>query len=194
MGVTPSSGEAQSTRATPAREGAATPKSETRSKFEEAMRRMRDGEAPDPGLASREGLMPFELPFVQRFSKDGGGDQGAGDHAHGTVASSSTQAIVAPAGGAVAASSPAEIASSHHEFANRISLPAQATSSESQLTMTDQRWIASHAVVRRDDAGGLSVEVQTRSDSDADQQQREALRSRLEARGHRVSSIEISRS
>lgn len=59
--------------------------------------------------------------------------------------------------------------------------------------MTDQRWIASHAVVRRDDSGGLPVDIQARSDSDSEQQ-RQALRARLEARGHRVTAIEFDRS
>lgn len=189
MGVTPSSSEVQPARAAPAsRNGEATPKSETCSKFEEAMRRMREGEAPDHGLAGREGPMPFEPPFVQRFLQDGGDDQGPGEHAQGTVASTQSAAVPADA---VLAGNAADIASSHHEFANRIGLPAQTVNAETQLTMTDQRWIAAHATVRRDEAGGLSVEIQTRSDADADQQHREALRSRLEARGHRVNSIQI---
>ncbi|WP_423605038.1 hypothetical protein [Sphingomonas sp. MS122] len=195
MGVTPSSSEAQPARATPAsRNGEPAPKAETRSKFEEAMRRMRDGEAPDPGLAGREGLTPFDPSFVQRFLQDGGDDRGSGDVAHGTVATATAQLAAAPADGTLAAGSAAEIASSYYEFQSRIGLPSQIAGAESQLTMTDQRWLASHAVVRSDAAGGLSVEVQTRSGSDADQQQREALRSRLEARGHRVSSIEVTRS
>lgn len=193
MGVTPSTSEA-SARATPAsRNGDAPAKPETRSKFEEAMRRMRDGETPEHGLAGREGPMPFEPPFVQRFLQDGGDGEGSGDHAHGTIASHATRAAAAPADGVVAAGAPAEIASSHHDFANRIGLPAQASGAETQLTMTDQRWLASHAVVRRDESGGLSVDIQARSDGDSEQQ-REALRSRLEARGHRVAAIEFDRS
>lgn len=191
MGVTPLASEAQPARPIPAsRNGEPVPKPEARSKFEEAMRRMRDAETPEHGLAGREGLMPFEPPFVQRFLQDGGDDQGSGDPAHGTIASHATHAAAAPADGVAASGSPAELASSHHDFANRIGLPAQTAGAETQLTMTDQRWLASHAVVRRDEAGGLSVDIQARSDADSEQQ-RQALRSRLEARGHRVTAIEF---
>ena len=186
MGVTPPSGEAH--RPTPAsRNGEPAPKPETRSRFEEAMRRMHGGDAPDHGLAGGEGLMPFAPPFVQRFLE--GGDQQSENPAQGMPAS--PQPAAAAADGAIVSNNPADIASSHYAFADRIGLPAQIGNSETQLTMTDQRWLASYATVRHDEANGLSVEIQTRSDADADQQHREGLRSRLEARGHRVSAIQI---
>lgn len=193
MGVTPSISEAQAARVTQSnRNDEPAPKPEARSKFEEAMRRVRDGGVQDDNLAGREGGGPFEPPVVRRFLQDGDDGQGSGDQAHGAITPGAAQPA-APADGAVVAGSPAEIASSHHEFANRIGLPAQTAGSETQLTMTDQRWIATYATVRCDDAGGLSVEIQTRSDANAEQQQqREALRSRLQARGHRVTSIQIS--
>lgn len=190
MGVTPSSGEALPARAVPtSRNGEQTAKPETRSKFEEAMRRMRDGEMPEQGPIGREGLMPFVPPFAQRFLEDGGGEPGADEQTQGMVAS--TRLVARGGDGAIAANGAADIAPHHHAFAERVGLPAQAGGGETQLTMTDPRWMAAHATVRRDDAGGLSVEIQTRSDADADQQQHETLRSRLEARGHRISSIEI---
>lgn len=194
MGVTPLASEAQPARAILAScNGEPAPKPETRSRFEEAMRRMRDSETSGHGLAGGEGLMPFEPPFVQRFTKDGGNDQSSGDPAQGTIASHAVHAAAAPADGVVASGSPTELASSHQDFANRIGLPAQTAGAETQLTMTDQRWLASQAVVRSDGAGGLSVDIQARSDADAEQQ-RQALRSRLEARGHRVTAIEFDRS
>lgn len=194
MGVTPSSSETQVTRATPARDSAATPKTETRSKFEEAMRRMREGGPHDHQLTGGEGLTPFEQPVLQQHPRSARDERKGGDLAHGSANPAPAQPVPVTTDAMVMSGSPAEIASSHYEFQSRIGLPSQVSGAESQLTMTDQRWLASHAIVRSDAAGGLSVEVQTRSDSDADQQQREALRSRLEARGHRVSSIEISRS
>lgn len=195
MGVTPPSSETQATRATPPRESAATPKTETRSKFEEAMRRMREGGAHDHQLTGGEGLMPFEQPVLQLHPRSAKDERNGGDLAHGSGNPGPTHHASGVAEAMAMSGSSAEIAASHYEFQSRIGLPSQISGAETQLTMTDQRWLASHAVVRSDEAGGLSVEIQTRSDADTDaEQQREALQSRLEARGHRISSIHLGRS
>lgn len=194
MGVTPPNSEPQPPRARPARENAASPKSETRSKFEEAMRRMREGEGQDL-LAGGEGrLSPFDQPVLHRHRHSAGDERNGGDPAQNLASPPPAQSPSGGAEPAVASGSPADIAPSHYEFQNRIGLPSQIAGAETQLTMTDQRWLASQAVVRSDGAGGLSVDIQARSDADAEQQHRESLRSRLEARGHRVVSIEIGRS
>ena len=193
MGVTPPSGEMQATRATPSRESAATSKTETRSKFEEAMRRMREGGAHDHQLTGGEGMHPFEQSVLQLSPRSVKEERDGGDLAHGAgIAAPAQHSPVAEA--MALSASPAEIAASHYEFQSRIGLPSQISGTETQLTMTDQRWLATHAAVRSDEAGGLSVEIQTRSDADADaEQQREALQSRLEARGHRITSIQFDR-
>lgn len=192
MGVTPSSSEVQPARATPAtRNAEAAAKPETRSKFEEAMRRMREGGPHDHELAGGEGVTPLDPP-LQRHPQ-GGKDRDGGDPMHGQSGHAPAQPMAAPVETAAAAGNAADIASSHHEFLSRINLPNQSAGAETQLTMTDQRWIASHAVVRRDEAGGLSVDIQARSDADSEEQ-RQALRARLEARGHRVTAIEFDRS
>lgn len=194
MGVTPSGSEIRPARAAPARDGAARPDTEIRSKFEEAMRRKRESPAQTESLAGGEGLMPFEQPALRqqvRSAADGGNDDGL---AHGSANPAPAHSMPAATGSTAMGGSPAEIAQSHYAFQDRINLPSQISGSETQLTMTDQRSLASHATVRSDTGGGLSVEVQTRSDRDSDRQQQETLRSRLEARGHRVASIEMYRS
>lgn len=192
MGVSPSSGEAQPARATAAgRDSGIAPEAETRSKFEEAMRRMRDDGAHDQRLAGGEERMPFEPSLVRRHPH-AADDRNGGDLAHGPAGPAAAQPAARPAEGAAMSGNAADVPPSHYEFLGRIGLPAHSSGIETQLTMTDQRWLASHATIRHDGTGGLSVEIQTRSDADSEQQ-RQALRLRLEARGHRISSIHIDR-
>lgn len=193
MGVTPSNSEPTPARpATAKPERETSPKSETRSKFEEAMRRMREGGAYDQQFAGGEELLPFERPLAQRHSCIAADDRNGGDPVHGLAGPAAAQPAACPAEGVAMSGNAVDIAPSHYEFLSRIGLPAHSSGVETQLTMTDQRWFVSHAILRHDDTGGLSVEIQTRSDADAEQQ-RQALRSRLEARGHRVTSIHLDR-
>lgn len=83
------------------------------------------------------------------------------------------------------------LAPSHAAFAARLDLPVQATGGEFQVSMSDTRWLASHAVVARDNAGSLSLDMSFNGDSNAEQQRAE-LRARLEARGHRVDRIDFA--
>ncbi len=193
MGVRPPGSEIPPTRVTPARDGAVKPDTEMRSKFEESMRRKREPEAQAGELAWGESLMPFEQPVLQRQPGLAGDDRNLGDFLQGSATPAPAPVTPTTADGMAATGSPAEIAHNHYAFQDRINLPNQISGRETQLTLTDQRWLVSHATVRSDPDGGLSVEVQTRSDRDSDQRHREVLRSRLEARGHRVASVEINR-
>ena len=188
MGVIPPNNEAQPRTTLASRDGASTPEPETRSKFEEALRRSKEGGAHDPELLGDAEPLAFDPPFVQRGPIATGDDRNGSDDLVPAVPGSP---LASPHGGEEAAISgeAADLPLSHFEFVNRVNLPTQGAAAESQLTMTDQRWLAASAIIRRDDAGGLLVEIQTRSDAQGEQQQRQALRSRLEARGHRITSI-----
>jgi hypothetical protein len=91
---------------------------------------------------------------------------------------------------APAQSSSAMPTASFAEMAMRMALPQGVHSVETSLLMTDPRWIASRAVIVQDSSGAMSLDVGTRQDGSSEQQRQE-LRARLEARGHRLASIRM---
>lgn len=79
---------------------------------------------------------------------------------------------------------------SHAEMALRMALPQAVQGAETSVLMTDPRSIASQAVVVRDSAGTMSLDIGARQDGNSEQQRQE-LKARLEARGHRIADIRV---
>lgn len=92
--------------------------------------------------------------------------------------------------GALAQSSPAMLTASFAEMAMRMALPQGAHSAETSVLMTDPRSIATQAVLVQDSAGAMSLDIGARQDGSSEQQRQE-LKARLEARGHRIADIRI---
>ncbi|PCD03214.1 hypothetical protein COC42_01990 [Sphingomonas spermidinifaciens] len=185
--------------APPPRRGDPAPEPEQRARFEDALSRREPrqegkqlhGEQPAPDLAQL-GHAPYQ--GFDLTQDQGRRDRGTREEALAMLdglrpapAPAQLPADAAPSALPQAAALP----TTHAEFAQRLDLPTQPLGGEFQLSMSDTRWLASHAVVARDNAGGLSLDVSTNSDSDAEAQRAE-LRARLEARGHRIDRIDFA--
>jgi hypothetical protein len=105
--------------------------------------------------------------------------------AHSTQASAPVKSDVTPA-------QPVStmLPTSHAEMALRMALPQAVQGAETSVLMTDPRSIASQAVVVQDSAGTMSLDIGAGQDGSSEQQRQE-LKARLEARGHRIASIRI---
>lgn len=177
-----------------------SPEPEQRSRFEDALTR-RDGkqeakgqvdekQAPDVALLRHGGTQPFDL------MQGGGGhrDRGKRDQELAMLDGlrpAPLSAAPAPVEAPLPVQNAPMLSPGHAEFAARLDLPTHAVGGEFQLSMSDTRWLASHAVVARDNAGGLSLDLSSNGDGNAEQQRAE-LRARLEARGHRVDRIDFA--
>lgn len=107
--------------------------------------------------------------------------------AHAHPAQAKTSAVPDAAS---AQSSPAMLTANFAEMAMRMALPQGAHGAETSVLMTDPRSIASQAVVVQDSAGAMSLDIGARQDGSSEQQRQE-LKARLEARGHRIANIRI---
>lgn len=179
------------------------PEPELRDRFEDAMAKRRKAGATETGRLSGDAAAPAQQqhaqsPVTGQQAFEGYGEQPRKGKAVALDARSADAPAMTPQQNAPAlAADPAplstppsaNLSSSFAEIVARIEMPASATGGETLLTMSDTRWLATQAVIARDEAGGLMLDIDARGD-DA-QQQREALKARLEARGHRVGSIRI---
>ncbi|AHE54857.1 hypothetical protein [Sphingomonas sanxanigenens] len=179
------------------------PEPELRDRFEDAMAKRRKAGTGEPERFS--GATPASAPghahppVTGQQAFEGYGDQPRKGKAMAADAKSSDAPTATPQQNAplaaaepapVSAPQSANLSASFAEIVARIDMPASATGGETLLTMSDTRWLATQAVIARDDAGGLMLDIDARGD-DAEQQ-REALKARLEARGHRVGKIRIN--
>lgn len=176
------------------------PEPEQRSRFEDALSR-RDGKqegkeplgekpAPDPALLGHGAHQTFDL------MQGGGGQRERGKRDQELAMLDGLRpAPTTAAPAAVEAQAPLQnapmLSPGHAEFAARLDLPTHAVGGEFQVSMSDTRWLARHAVIARDNAGGLSLNLSSNGDGDAEAQRAE-LRARLEARGHRVDRIDFA--
>lgn len=108
-----------------------------------------------------------------------------GANGHPAQAQASVMSDAAPA-----QSSSTMLTASYAEMAMRMALPQGAHGAETSILMTDPRWIASQAVLVQDSAGAMSLDIGARQDGGSEQQRQE-LKARLEARGHRIADIRI---
>lgn len=91
---------------------------------------------------------------------------------------------------APAQSGPASPSASTAEMAMRMAMPQGVHGAETNLLMTDPRSIASQAIIVQDSAGAMSLDIDAGQDGSSEQQRQE-LKARLEARGHRLARIRM---
>ncbi len=176
------------------------PEPEQRSRFEDALSRRdekQEGKEPSGDKPATEPTLPGHGAH-QAFDlmQGGGGQRDRGKREQELAMLDGLRpAPTAAVPAVVEAQAPLQnapmLSPGHAEFAARLDLPTHAVGSEFQLSMSDTRWLASHAVVARDNLGGLSLDLSSNGDGDAEAQRAE-LRARLEARGHRVDRIDFA--
>lgn len=176
---------------------------EVRNKFEDALAKRRkagpaetdrfggDATANAHGQAQPAvtGQKPFEGFGDQPHKGKSTKPEAMSADASGAAPQQGTPVAAATDPAPLAAPQSANLPTSFAEMVARIEMPASATGGETLLTMSDTRWLATQAVISRDDAGGLMLDIDSRGD-DAERQ-RDELKARLEARGHRVGEIRI---
>jgi hypothetical protein len=173
---------------------------ETKSRFEDALERRGERrstrEASDGTAAAGEAAPQGEA----RMTWDGrGGDERRGprQHAVETVAAAGIAPDAPVAGaahvdtGEVRPAAPLSLSTDFAAFVARLDLPDRPAETMLQLTMPDTRWLASQATIQRGSDGGLTLDIDTRGNGDSHDgdDARQALRARLEARGHRVDAL-----
>lgn len=173
---------------------------EQRARFEDALARREPKQAgkattgepplPDPSLAGRLSHPGFDLMQGGGHRERGGRDPEA--TALDGLRPAPTTTAAAPADAPPPPAATPLPAPTHADIAARLDLPAQPAGGEFQLSMSDTRWLASHAVVTRAPEGGLSLDVATNGEGGGEAQRAE-LRARLEARGHRIDRIDFAR-
>lgn len=171
-------------------------------RFEDALTRNtsedRDADTPDEALenASGEPARGFFLHahlgkdreegdrrWASRGLNENSRSEPANAHPIQTHASAVSDAVPAQSSHALPSTSTAEMAM-------RMALPQGMHGAETSLLMTDPRSIASQAVIVQDSAGAMSLDIDARQDGSSEQQRQE-LKARLEARGHRLASIRM---
>ncbi|MGF7146932.1 hypothetical protein FHS96_000541 [Sphingomonas zeicaulis] len=179
------------------------PEPELRDRFEDAMAKRRkagsgaterfSGETPAPTHGHAQPPVTGQQAFEGHGEHPRKGKQIAADTKVSEAAAATPQQS-APVAAAdptpVSAPHSAALSASFADIVARMDMPTSATGGETLLTMSDTRWLATQAVIARDDAGGLMLDIDARGE-DAEKQ-REALKARLEARGHRVGEIRIN--